>query len=110
MTIVPTAWLLICTLTAGWQKIFHADPRIGFLSHARIFSDAAARGELLAPAKTMAQMQQIIFNDRVDAGLCVFFIAVVLAILFYGVANARRARASARPTTQEAEAVDAVAV
>lgn len=110
VTIVPTAWLLICTLTAGWQKIFHADPRIGFLSHARIFSDAAARGELLAPAKTMAQMQQIIFNDRVDAGLCVFFIAVVLAILFYGVANARRARASARPTTQEAEAVDAVAV
>ncbi len=35
VTIVPTMWLLICTLTAGWQKLFHPKPAIGFLAHAQ---------------------------------------------------------------------------
>ncbi|MET0269437.1 MAG: carbon starvation protein A, partial [Sphingomonas sp.] len=86
---------------AGWQKMFHADPRIGFLSHARQFSAALAEGRLMAPAKTVAEMRRIILNDCIDAALCAFFIAVVLAILFYGVVNARRALASDRPTTRE---------
>ncbi len=101
VTIVPTIWLLICTLTAGWQKLFDANPKIGFLSHAQVFSDALARGELLAPAKSVGEMHRIILNDRIDAALCVLFIAVVLAILFYGVSAIRRAKASPVPTVQE---------
>ncbi len=101
VTIVPTIWLLICTLTAGWQKLFDANPKIGFLSHAQVFSDALARGELLAPAKSVGEMHRIILNDRIDAALCVLFIAVVLAILFYGVSSIRRAKASPVPTVQE---------
>ena len=53
VTIVPTIWLCICTLTAGLQKLLHPDPAISFLAHAGIFGDAASRGELLAPAKTL---------------------------------------------------------
>ncbi|WP_156140937.1 carbon starvation CstA family protein [Sphingomonas sp. 37zxx] len=101
VTIVPTSWLLICTLTAGWQKMFDADPRIGFLAHAQIFSDAAARGEVLAPAKSMAEMGRIIFNDRIDAGLCALFMTAVLAIVAYGIAACRKALASDRPTVLE---------
>ncbi|GLK81181.1 carbon starvation CstA family protein [Methylopila turkensis] len=85
VTIVPTVWLLICTLTAGWQKLFHPSPSIGFLSHARKFSDAAARGEVLAPAKSVEQMGRIVLNDYVNAGLTIAFMAVVLAMVFFGI-------------------------
>lgn len=101
VTIVPTAWLLICTLTAGWQKLFDANPKVGFLAHANVFSEALARGEILAPAKSAAEMQRIILNDRIDAGLCVLFIVVVLSILAYGIGAIRKAKASPTPTTQE---------
>ncbi|WP_125662182.1 carbon starvation CstA family protein [Sphingomonas sp. 2R-10] len=101
VTMVPTTWLLICTLTAGWQKLFDANPKIGFLAHARVFSDALARGEILAPAKSAAEMQRIILNDRIDAALCVLFIVVVLSILAYGIGAIRKAKAVPTPTTQE---------
>ena len=101
VTMVPTAWLLICTLTAGWQKLFDANPKIGFLAHANVFSEALARGEILAPAKSAAEMQRIILNDRIDAALCVLFIVVVLSILAYGIGAIRKAKASPTPTAQE---------
>ncbi len=103
VTILPTGWLLICTLTAGWQKMFDPNPAIGFLAHAARFADARDEGRLLAPAKTADEMGRIILNDRIDAALCAFFIAVVLAILFYGVVNARAALASDQPTTRETD-------
>ncbi len=101
VTMAPLAWLLVCTLTAGWQKIFHADPRIGFLAHAELFSDALARGEVLAPARGAGQMRQVIFNDYVNATLCALFIAVVLSMVFYGVRAILAARRSDMPTALE---------
>jgi carbon starvation protein len=101
VTLLPLTWLLICTLTAGWQKIFHADPRIGFLAHAGRYSDALGRGEVLAPAKGVGQMRQVIFNDYINAALCAFFIAVVLAMVFAGVRAILAARRSKSPTVME---------
>jgi len=108
VTLLPTSWLLICTLTAGWQKLFHPNPAIGFLSHASKFSDALAAGQLMAPAKTVDEMQRIIFNDYVDAALCGLFIAVVLAMVVYGVAAIRKALANPNVTTREVGDVQAV--
>jgi carbon starvation protein len=101
VTAIPTAWLLICTISAGSLKLFSPDPKIGFLSHAAKFSEAAARGEVLAPAKSMAEMQRIIFNDRIDAALCALFLAVVLALLFFAVKTCIAARRSSEPTARE---------
>ncbi|WP_439533055.1 carbon starvation CstA family protein [Polymorphobacter sp.] len=101
VTALPAAWLVICTMSAGWLKLFSADPKVGFLSHADLFSAAMARGELLAPAKTVGQMQAIVLNDRVDAALCAIFIVLVVAMLFYTVRACRDALGQPRPTTKE---------
>lgn len=105
VTMVPMAWLLICTLTAGYQKLFHENPKIGFLAHATKFKTAAAEGQLLAPAKSAAQMQQIILNDYIDASLAAIFMAVVLSVLFFGIRACLKALREDQPTTTEAQDV-----
>jgi carbon starvation protein len=101
VTIVPTIWLLICTLTAGWQKIFDANVKVGFLAHAQKFQAAFDQGQVLAPAKSLDQMGRVIFNDYVDATLCGFFMFVVVAVLLFGIRTAMQANKQARPSTQE---------
>ncbi|MCZ0754944.1 carbon starvation CstA family protein [Anoxybacillus sp. J5B_2022] len=81
VTLVPTTWILVVTMTAGYQKLFHENPKIGFLAHAKVFKDALSQGKILPPATTEAQMQQIITNDYVDATLCAIFMLVVLVML-----------------------------
>ena len=101
VTIVPTIWLLACTLTAGWLKVFSSDPKVGFLAHANKFQAAHDAGTVLAPAKTVEQMERIIFNDYVDATLAGFFIIVVLAVLFYGIRTILASRKQNGPTAKE---------
>ena len=101
VTIVPAGWLVLCTGTAGLMKLFHPDPKIGFLAHAQVFSDAIARGEVLKPAASMAEMGRIVFNDRIDAALCALFLVVVAAILFYTVRTCAAARRIASPSVSE---------
>ena len=101
VTLVPTAWLLVCTLSAGVLKLFSADAKVGFLAHAARFSGAAGRGEVLAPAKSMAEMRQIIFNDRIDAALVAIFLFVVLAVLVFTIRTCLAARKVAGSTARE---------
>ena len=101
VTVLPTIWLLICTLAAGWQKIFNDDVRVGFVAHARKFQAALDQGILLAPAKSVAQMKQIVFNDYLDASLAGFFIFVVLAVLIAGVMTVLKARGHGAPSAKE---------
>ena len=105
VTMLPLCWLLICTLTAGYQKIFHENPKIGFLAHAAKYSAAATEGNVIAPAKSPAQMQQIIVNDYVDATLAALFMAVLLSVLFFGIRACLQALRTSHPTSVETEAV-----
>jgi carbon starvation protein len=91
VTILPTVWLLVCTLTAGLQKVFSENPAIGFVSHAWKFGGALSNGKVLAPAKSITEMQRIIFNDYVDATLSILFVAVVVAVVVYGLISIRKA-------------------
>lgn len=83
VTLIPATWLLICTTTAGLIKLLDPNPAVGFLALAKKYSDAAAAGQVLAPAKDMAQMQHVIFNAYTNATLTVLFLFVVLSVLFY---------------------------
>ncbi|WP_116894101.1 carbon starvation CstA family protein [Pseudomonas syringae] len=101
-TMLPAVWLLICTVTAGLIKLFDANPAVGFLALAKKYSAAADAGQILAPAKTMDQMQHVIFNAYTNAGLTVLFLFVVFSILFYAIKVGRAAWSTKERTDKEA--------
>jgi carbon starvation protein len=69
VTLLPLGWLLSVTMTAGWMKIFSADPRLGFLS-----------------AASAAQSARQAFNAHVDAAVTAVFLILVAVVV---AANAR---------------------
>ncbi|MFL5469900.1 MAG: carbon starvation CstA family protein, partial [Gemmatimonadaceae bacterium] len=81
VTILPLAWLAIVTLTAGWQKIFSTDPKLGFLSHARVVAAGLESGALPAGVQTLADAKRLILNDNIDALVAAFFLLSVIVIL-----------------------------
>jgi carbon starvation protein len=101
VTIVPAVWLVICTVTAGLEKVASPDAKVGFVAHALRFGDAAAAGKVLAPAKTLDEMGRIVFNDYVDATLAALFVAIVLVMVVYGLLRSLEALRSAKVTTHE---------
>ncbi|WP_145594377.1 carbon starvation CstA family protein [Yersinia aleksiciae] len=105
VTIVPTIGLFITSMTAGFQKIFHEKPSIGFLAQARKFSAGVEQGVLIAPAKSIKDMETIVFNNQINAALCAFFMLVAITMLISSVFVVRRALKSSKPTTNETEIV-----
>ena len=85
VTMLPAVWLLICTTTAGFIKLFDANPAVGFLALANKYSTALDAGQVIAPAKNIDQMQHVIINAYTNAGLTVLFLFVVFSILFFAI-------------------------
>lgn len=107
VTLAPAAWLAVCTLTAGWQKIFSDNPTIGFLAHADKFAGALAANTILPPAKSIADMHRIVFNDYVNATLTALLGAVVIAMAGFSVRAILRAFDNPDITARETAAVPA---
>jgi carbon starvation protein CstA len=102
VTLAPTAWLLVCTLTAGWMKAFSSDPRIGFFALANRYSEAASSGTILAPAKSIVEMQRVALNNYICGTLTVMFVALVLVMAYFTITMSLRAWSNSRPTAAEA--------
>lgn len=81
VTVIPMVWLLIVTTTASLTKIFDADPRIGFLSHAQWVRDRLAAGELPPGIADAAGAARLILNDNINAIVAGFFLVAAFVIL-----------------------------
>jgi carbon starvation protein len=79
VTLAPMAWLVIITMTASYQKIFAADPRIGFLSFANVMTTQIAAGKI--PAAKIVDTQRLIFNQRLDAGVTIALALMVMVLI-----------------------------
>ncbi|HET9653861.1 MAG TPA: carbon starvation CstA family protein [Kineosporiaceae bacterium] len=97
VTGLPLLWDAAVTLTASYQKVFSADPKLGFFAQRDKYAAALDAGKVLAPAKTPAQMQQIVTNSTVDGVLAALFAALVVVVLVNAVVVCVRAIASREP-------------
>jgi len=71
VTLGPLVWLIVVTMTAGYQKVFSADPKLGFLAHAATLAGSA-----------ISSAPRLIFNDRLNAAVALFFMMVVAMLVF----------------------------
>ena len=78
---IALAWDLTTTMTASWQKVFSGDTKIGFFQQRSLYQAALDKGDLLKPAKTMDQMQQIITNSTVNGFLQALFALLTLIVV-----------------------------
>ena len=117
ITLIPLAWLLAVTMTAGWQKIFHEDPRIGFLTAAKgLNAELPVLEQALAAAKSAGDAaatglaekawhknRTLHFNNVLDACVAGFFMLMVAAMALLNAREwvllmTRRKRATLRET------------
>jgi carbon starvation protein len=95
ITFIPLVWLVAVTFTAGVEKIFHPEPRIGFLAQAQTLAgktpglqlaldSANATGDATAidaAQKALHANRTLQFNNFLDAAVAGIFLALVTAIV-----------------------------
>ena len=87
VTLLPLFWVMTTTITAAFEKILNSNPKIGFLAAADKFNSAILKGEILAPAKSIEGMKQIVFNQYLDAFCCAALLFIVSTLIVAGLKN-----------------------
>ncbi|MDQ0774597.1 carbon starvation protein [Streptomyces aurantiacus] len=107
ITGIPLVWDATVTLTASWQKVFSAGPRVGFFKQRSIYQDGIDRGEVIAPAKNMDDMHTIVTNSTVD-GVLTAVLALLIVIVIADATRVciRHVRRPALSTLSEAPYVE----
>lgn len=104
ITIMPMAWLVVVTQTGAYQKLFHTNPRVGFIAEAQRLTDLVSAGKV-AP-ESLSSVERLIFNNRLDAAVTALLALLVLVILvdsvreWLGILRGRK-----KPLLHEAEYV-----
>ena len=81
ITGIPLAWDAAVTLTASYQKVFSDDPKLGFFAQRDRFKEALDAGEVLAPAKSIDDMNKVVTNSTVDGILAAFFAILIVVVI-----------------------------
>jgi carbon starvation protein len=97
VTAVPLTWVVAVTFTAGWQKIFSDDPRVGFFAQRARYADGIDAGTVLPPAKTMDDMHTVVTNSTVDGVLIALFLLLVVTVMVNAAVVCARALRSPAP-------------
>lgn len=82
VALLPTAWLLVCTLTAGWQKIF--DAKLSFFVAAQ-----------------KATNHQLVVANMINGVLCALFMLCVVMLALFAMRTAIKALKNPEPTVNE---------
>ena len=97
-TLSVIMWLAIAVIGAF---AFSSDPRIGFYALANKYSEAAVSGTILAPAKSIAEMQRVALNNYICGTLTVMFVALVVVMAYFTIRMSLQALRSALPSAEE---------
>jgi carbon starvation protein len=81
ITLVPLTWLITVTMRAGWDKLFHEKPAIGFLAAANHYQEAIRQGETNRAGQSLVDLKQIVLNNQIDATLTALFMILVAIIV-----------------------------
>ncbi|HEY0564798.1 MAG TPA: carbon starvation CstA family protein [Terriglobales bacterium] len=76
VTFVPLVWLVTVTFSAAFQKVWNPAPNIGFFAHARLL-----QAQIAAAPEKAAQLSKLIFADRLNAGMTIFFVSLVAILM-----------------------------
>ncbi|HEX5144364.1 MAG TPA: carbon starvation CstA family protein [Mycobacterium sp.] len=100
---VPLLWDLVVTMTASWQKIFSADPKVGYWKqHSQYVAAKEAGKSAFGAAKNPHQIDEVIRNTFIQGTLSVVFAVLVLIVFVAGVIVALRTlQGKGRPLTED---------
>jgi carbon starvation protein len=100
---IPLLWDLTVTLTASWQKIFSADPNVGYWTqHVRYAAAQASGKTAFGLAKTKDQLADVIRNTFIQGTLSVIFAAVVAIVVLAAIVVIFKAiRSGSIPPTED---------
>lgn len=103
VAIFPTTWLLIVTMWAGFEKVFSSNPKVGFIALADSLQAKFIDVPFVAQGTfdKIEKVQQVIFNNQLNAGLTLFFMIVVVVLGFYSVKTALSGLRNPKPTANE---------
>ncbi|WP_406383097.1 carbon starvation CstA family protein [Streptomyces sp. NBC_01618] len=94
---IPLVWDVAVTYTAGWQKIFDSNPKIGFFAQRELYADALDAGKILPPAKSLDDMHTVVLNSTVDGVIMAVFLVLVTLVIGHAAVTCVRAIRSAEP-------------
>ena len=99
---IPLLWDLAVTLTASWQKIFSADPKVGYWAQHHQFQQARHAGKtVFGSAKNLHQIDAVIRNTFIQGTLSIVFAVLVVIVFVGGIIVALRVLRGGGPALSE---------